>query len=336
MYETLIHFQVFFSAKMPTHIRQYLRKLESTFMNTVYNSVHRKEARSSISITIFQTQTRSISAASVKMGSIGNHGAVSFQSVVVMRHGERFDNLEPSWAATAARPWDPPLAEPGRRRALETGRRLRESLGFPIRRVFVSPFLRCLQTAVELVQSLATVEKGGSTTGDGVSVDPSEVKVSVEYGLCEMVNSKAIRPNVAPKDGNLRFDIAECEAMLPAEVVDKNVERVYKEFPRWGETEFQAGERYKHLIKDLADKYPTQNLLLITHGEGVKVAVSSLRKDAEINEVQYCGYVELRRPIFNKDHAFTFGEFDLLTPSDKTGVSYSLPPFHNSTNQTFP
>lgn len=181
MYETLIHFQVFFSAKMPTHIRQYLRKLESTFMNTVYNSVHRKEARSSISITIFQTQTRSISAASVKMGSIGNHGAVSFQSVVVMRHGERFDNLEPSWAATAARPWDPPLAEPGRRRALETGRRLRESLGFPIRRVFVSPFLRCLQTAVELVQSLATVEKGGSTTGDGVSVDPSEVKVRLFY-----------------------------------------------------------------------------------------------------------------------------------------------------------
>jgi len=39
------------------------------------------------------------------------------------------------------------------------------------------------------------------------------------------------------------------------------------QFPRWGETEFQAGERYKHLIKDLADKYPTQNLLLITHGK---------------------------------------------------------------------
>ncbi|KOM38316.1 hypothetical protein LR48_Vigan03g169800 [Vigna angularis] len=270
------------------------------------------------------------------MGSVRSHGAVSYQNVVVMRHGERFDNLEPSWAATAARPWDPPLAEPGRQRALETGRRLRESLGFPIRRVFVSPFLRCLQTAIVLVQSLAAVEEGGSSTGDGVAVDPSEVKVSVEYGLCEMVNSKAIRPNVAPKDGNLRFDIAECESMLPAEIVDKNVERVYKEFPRWGETELQAGERYKHLIKDLADKYPTQNLLLITHGEGVKVAVSSLRKDAEINKVQYCGYVELRRPIFNKDHAFTFGEFDLLTPSDKTGVSYSLPPFHNSTNQTFP
>ncbi|WVY95591.1 hypothetical protein V8G54_027742 [Vigna mungo] len=89
-------------------------------------------------------------------------------------------------------------------RALETGRRLRESLGFPIWRVLISP-------AVVLVQSLAAVEEGGSSNGDGVSVDPSEVK----YGLCEMVNNKAICPNVAPKDGNLRFDIVESESMLP-------------------------------------------------------------------------------------------------------------------------
>jgi len=44
-----------------------------------------------------------------------------------------------------------------------------------------------------------------------------------------MMNSKAIRPNVAPKDGNMGFDVAVCEAMLPAEIVDKNVERMCKE-----------------------------------------------------------------------------------------------------------
>jgi len=72
-----------------------------------------------------------------------------------------------------------------------------------------------------------------------------KVQVSVEYGLCEMVNSKAIRPNVAPKDGNLRFDIAECEAMLPAEVVDKNVERVYKEV-HWSSTSYRNFELCIH------------------------------------------------------------------------------------------
>ncbi|RDX87145.1 hypothetical protein CR513_31423, partial [Mucuna pruriens] len=116
------------------------------------------------------------------MGSSGNQvvenqRAVSYQNVVVMRHGERFDNFEPSWAATAARPWDPPLAKAGRERAFKMGRMLRQSLGFPIRRVFVSPFLRCIQTAVELVASLSAVDDGhGAVANDGVSVDPYQVK----------------------------------------------------------------------------------------------------------------------------------------------------------------
>ncbi|RDX66290.1 hypothetical protein CR513_54958, partial [Mucuna pruriens] len=164
-----------------------------------------------------------------------------------------------------------------------------------------------------------------------------QLQVSVEYGLCEMMNSRAIRPNVAPKDGNMSFDIAECEAMLPPGTVDKSVERVYKELPKWEESVLQAGARYQQLIKDLADKYPSENLLLVTHGEGVKVAVSSIRKDAVVSEVHYCGYVELRRPIFKKDHTFTTGEFDLLTRSAQTGVSYFLPsPLENDTNQTSP
>ena len=43
------------------------------------------------------------------------------------------------------------------------------------------------------------------------------------------MNSKAIRRKVAPIDGNMGFDVAVCEAMLPAEIVDKNVERMCKE-----------------------------------------------------------------------------------------------------------
>lgn len=58
---------------------------------------------------------------------------------------------------------------------------------------------------------------------------PSKLQVSVEYGLCEMMSELAIRPDVAPKDGNWGFDISEREAMLPAGTVDNNVERVYKE-----------------------------------------------------------------------------------------------------------
>lgn len=77
------------------------------------------------------------------------------QNIVIMRHGDRRDYLDPSWAATAGdRKWDPPLAQPGLSRAFFTGQKLRDNLGFPIHRVFVSPFYRCLQTAAQAIAAL--------------------------------------------------------------------------------------------------------------------------------------------------------------------------------------
>lgn len=56
-----------------------------------------------------------------------------------------------------------------------------------------------------------------------------DFQVSVEYGLCEMLNSQAIRSGLSPKDGKWGFNISELEAILPAGTVDNTVEPVYKE-----------------------------------------------------------------------------------------------------------
>lgn len=37
------------------------------------------------------------------------------QVLIVMRHGLRQDEVDPSWGRSAERPWDPPLAEEGRK-----------------------------------------------------------------------------------------------------------------------------------------------------------------------------------------------------------------------------
>lgn len=154
----------------------------------------------------------------------GNHEAPHpYQNVVVMRHGDRIDNFVPLWISTAARPWDPPLVEAGMKRAFSTGQKLRTHLGFPIHRVFVSPFLRCVQTASEVVSALCAL------VDDPNAIDPSKVKVSIEYGLCEMLNRHAIRSESAPKDGNFGFKISELEPMFPAGTVDHSVEPFYKE-----------------------------------------------------------------------------------------------------------
>ncbi|KAL2319936.1 hypothetical protein Fmac_028905 [Flemingia macrophylla] len=247
-----------------------------------------------------------------------------YQNVVVMRHGDRIDNFDPQWVSQATRPWDPPLVQQGLVRAFATGRKFRNHLPFAFHRVFVSPFLRCLQTAAQVVAALSAVADDASRpTADGVPIDPSKLKVSVEYGLCEMMSRAAIKLEVAPKDGNWGFDISEREAMLPAGTVDKNVERVYKELPQWEEDpELHTRPRYKQIVKDLADKYPTENLLLVTHGEGVGVAFSSFKKGTTVYEVDYCGYVQLRRPIFKKDQSFTAGEFEVLDDNGQTGISF--------------
>ncbi|KAJ0779232.1 putative histidine phosphatase superfamily, clade-1 [Helianthus annuus] len=238
----------------------------------------------------------------------------NIQNVVVMRHGDRIDNFEPLWAEKADRPWDPPLVLDGKIRAFCTGKKLNNNLGFPIHRVFVSPFLRCIQTASEAIHALCAVGDSATwmSSADGVSIDPSKIKASVEYGLCEMLNKQAIRAENAPKDGNFAFNISECEAGLPEGTVDSSsVERVYKELPKWGESTEGARDRYKNIIKTLADKYPTENLLLVTHGEGVGVSVTAYAPEhLTVYEVEYCAYSTLQRTL-KQNESGTAGDFKL-------------------------
>ncbi|XP_055962207.1 uncharacterized protein LOC130015657 [Mercurialis annua] len=239
------------------------------------------------------------------------------QYVVVLRHGDRIDHFDPLWTSTAARPWDPPLIEAGLIRAFSTGKTLKSRLDFPIHRVFVSPFIRCIQTASEAVS-------GFCATDDGVAAaDTSKIKVNIEYGLCETLTTQAIPSDVAPKDGDFRFNISELEALLPPGTVDHTVEPVYPEMPKWEETVTGSRTRYAQVFKALADKYPSENLLLVTHAEGVAVSVSAFKKDVTVYEVDYCAFSELKRTVLEEDHKYITGEFEVLTKSGETRIGYS-------------
>ncbi|KAM0002142.1 putative histidine phosphatase superfamily, clade-1 [Helianthus debilis subsp. tardiflorus] len=254
------------------------------------------------------------------MGSL----QMTHQHVVVMRHGDRLDNFDPLWTQKAARPWDPPLVFQGKVRAFGIGRKFNNCLGFPIHRVFVSPFLRCLQTASEVIHALCAVDDcvTSMSSADGVLIDPSKLKVSVDYGLCEMMNTRAIRAENAPKDGDFAFSISECEAVLPQGTIDSTFERVYEQLPKWGESSEGARDRYKNIIKILADKYPTENLLLVTHGEGVEVSVTEHSRDhLHVRRVNYCAYSILQRTL-NENESVAVGEFVWLNKGD-TGITIS-------------
>ena len=160
-------------------------------------------------------------------------------------------------------------------------------------------------------------------TIDPASFDPSKLKVSVEYGLCEMLNKRAIRAESAPKDGDFAFNISDCEAVLPEGTVDSSVERVYKELPKWEESIEGARDRYKNIIKQLADKYPTENLLLVTHGEGVGVSVTAYAPEhLTVYEVEYCAYSRLQRTISRENQSVTAGEFELCLHQGQNGICF--------------
>ncbi|URD89221.1 hypothetical protein MUK42_26317 [Musa troglodytarum] len=265
------------------------------------------------------------------MSGGGGEGEARVQNVLVMRHGDRIDHLEPLWVEHASRPWDPPLAQGGLIRAWTTGKRLR-GVGFPIHRVLVSPFLRCLETAAEVMRALCCVVdddtrlRAMGTSQDAV-LDPSRVKVSIEFGLCEMLNSRAICRSVAPKDNKWFPHMSELEALLPAGTLDHSAESIYKELPQWEESLLEARKRYISVIQALSDKYPSENLLLVSHGEAIGASVASFLEDATVFEVEYCACCQLQRNILsNSSQAFSTENFRVLTESGQTGVSYSITP----------
>ncbi|VFQ84311.1 unnamed protein product [Cuscuta campestris] len=216
-----------------------------------------------------------------------------YQNVVVIRHGPRLDNFDESWVQNAGRPWDPPLYDGDEYKELysETAKKIREGIGAPIHRVFVSPFRRCLQTASRTMEALSSDGAGGVAAG------LPQIKAGVELGLAEIMNRKVIwHP---PQDGDFKFVISECESQLPTGTTVCNADRVYEQIPEWEESEEGARERFMHVFRTLADKYPRDNLLIVTHGGGVEAAVlsSAIFPKGSRVRIEYCAYVHFKRPI---------------------------------------
>lgn len=73
--------------------------------------------------------------------------------VVLVRHGERVDHVDPSWRDTAAQPSDSPLSPAGHRQAAAAGAHLAGSRA-RVLAVYASPFTRTLETAAAVAAAL--------------------------------------------------------------------------------------------------------------------------------------------------------------------------------------
>ena len=101
-----------------------------------------------------------------------------FQSLYIIRHGDRFDYSYPQWKESASRPGDPPLSDLGHQQARETGAFLSNLLsadGIKSSDVMFlsSPFLRCLETSTDLLSQFSLE-------------DSSSINILPEYSVFEI------------------------------------------------------------------------------------------------------------------------------------------------------
>ncbi|KAF9595796.1 hypothetical protein IFM89_004198 [Coptis chinensis] len=82
-------------------------------------------------------------------------------------------------------------------------------------------------------------------------IDPSKVKVSIKYGLCEILDRKVVKPELAPKAGDFIFSISQLVTMFPVGIV----EPVYSNMPQWEESVLDVRARYAMVISAITEKY---------------------------------------------------------------------------------
>jgi broad specificity phosphatase PhoE len=156
--------------------------------------------------------------------------------VFLARHGNRQDFVDPAWQASAEEPYDPPLSADGVEQARRLGVRL---AGEGIGSIVVSPFLRTIQTAHHVNESL-------------------NIPIFIEPGFGEFLHADSFER--LPR-------LRELEA-LRADYPGLRDGYVAAGVQRYPETHVQLIERTQRTLEALLDKLPG-TLLVVSHAASV-------------------------------------------------------------------
>jgi broad specificity phosphatase PhoE len=169
------------------------------------------------------------------------------RTIWIARHGARADYVSGKWVTWPDRPHDPPLSGLGMRQAEEMARFLRQQ---DIQHIFVSPYLRTLQTIRPTARALG-------------------LPLKIELGLSECLWNNPAQPQFLSSD-ELCQHFPEVDASyrswLPALAG-----------PEAEEVAHQRGAMVAQALVELYDG----NLLLLGHGVTVLGAVRGLTGSAE-------------------------------------------------------
>ncbi|MBH8562957.1 histidine phosphatase family protein [Nostoc sp. CENA67] len=159
------------------------------------------------------------------------------QIVWMARHANRLDFVNPDWFLTAERRYDPPLSDDGMVQAQQLAKRLAKE---NIAHIFVSPFLRTVQTAYAVAQVL-------------------DLPIKLETGLSEWLN-----PDWMTEEPE-RLSIQALAELFP-KIDISYTPRIAAKYP---ETREKMWERSGQTARCLAAEFFPKNILLVGHGASV-------------------------------------------------------------------
>ncbi|CAL8466106.1 g5642 [Coccomyxa elongata] len=229
------------------------------------------------------------------------------QYLVVMRHGERLDEIDVSWRAQSLRPWDPPLSPKGEKQASDVAAKLKQ---YDFGRVYISPFLRTLQTALH--------------TCEGLGIPPE--KWTVTCSVSEFLNPGILvkKPAKLP-DGHINtwfWEKGNMEDTLKSKVPNEYGKRVNlgeKEFGRYPENLLNSRVRYSRAFKKITDEADGENVLVVAHWDAVSGSVARLRPWAISDKVVHTGFTVAYREEMPDG---TWGKWHLETKNGEGGVHW--------------
>jgi broad specificity phosphatase PhoE len=197
------------------------------------------------------------------------------QTVWLARHGNRLDFVHPEWFNTAKRRYDPPLSADGLTQAQALGQRLKTE---NIQHLFVSPFLRAIQTANEVAKVI-------------------NLPLNLEAGLGEWHNRDWMTeaPETIPPD-ILAAEYPEINARI-------NGNYQFYLHPRYPETEADVNRRSAATIKQLLFE-ADGDILLVGHSASVFGITQALVAKTADCKIALCSLTKVVRKGENWDLEF--------------------------------
>lgn len=205
-----------------------------------------------------------------------------FQSLYIIRHGDRYDYSYPIWKETAIRPGDPPLSDLGHQQASETGAYLSSLLmeddlldGTDVT-FLSSPFLRCIQTSTNILAQFSLN-------------DAHLIKINPEYSVFEIDtghDAHSWLPSMEERSCYFPRLDASYDSVFVPDLPEKFPESF---LPRCEKAMEAINQRFKYA--------PKTSIIIVTHAAGcIGLAASAAKVTIdEVNAAAPCSIFKLTR-----------------------------------------